>query len=105
MTTFKVIEIIDGDTIRVTPNFQWTAPTGQNIVGDKLRILGYILPLKQTYGYTYAKQKLEKLLLNKFVILKNAQYINELGIQWTACEVLVDNVDVSYYFPEYRVKQ
>lgn len=104
MTPFKVIQIIDGDTIKVIPNFQWTDPNGQNITGDTLRILGYILPHKQTYGYGYAKQKLEKLLLNKTVVLTNAQIINETGINQTACNVLVDNVDVSNYFPEYRVR-
>ena len=104
MTTFRVIQIIDGDTIKVTPNFQWTTPNGQIITNDTLRILGYILPHKQTYGYAYAKQKLSNLLLNKNVVLKNAQLINDNNVQWTACEVLVENVDVAYYFPEYRVK-
>ena len=104
MTPFKVIQVINGDTIKVAPNFQWTAPTGQNIAGDTLRVLGYILPVKQTYRYNYAKQKLEKLLLNKNIVLKNAQLINENNIQQTACEILVDNVDVAFYFPEYRVR-
>lgn len=104
MATFKVISVIDGDTIKVSPNFQWTTPNGQLITNDTVRILGYLLPNKQTYGYQYAKQKLEKLLLNRPVVLTNIQLITEFGQTWNACNVLVDNVDVSTYFPEYRVR-
>jgi len=97
--TFKVLEIIDEYTIKVSPNWAWVTPEGKNLIGDKLRINGYIIP--SSYNKTYAKEKLSRLLINREVILKNPQVINESNIK-ISCRVFIDNIDVSHYFPEYK---
>ena len=90
MALFKVISIIDGDTIRVSPN--WSL-NGRN--GDIVKIRGYRTPLEQ--DQPFVTKRVRNLLLNQSVELKNA-------IQFTAdseailCDVVLNGVNVSKYF-------
>ena len=64
--SFKVTEVIDGDTFEVSPNWKWKEETG-----NRVRPTGYDTPEKGQPGYEAAKDKLAKLILGKEVELKN----------------------------------
>lgn len=97
---FRVSEIIDGQTITVIPRWRWTTPSGIVLRGYKVKIKGYNV-LKNSHSSHYAFDKLQKLLSNKELVLKNAEEIEgETNI--IACNVFVENVDISNYFPEYK---
>ena len=52
---FKVINVVDGDTFEVSPNWKWN---GQ--VGNEVRPIGYDTPEKSSPEYQAAKDKLKK---------------------------------------------
>lgn len=90
--SFKVISIIDGDTIRVSPNWR----LGE-LSGDVVKILGYSPNDKD---HQVAAPKIKKLLFNKSVELKNASIYN-VASEALLCSVYLNNIDVRTYFPEY----
>ena len=92
MPLFKVITIIDGYTIKISPNWKW-----ENQEGNTIRIYGYEPP-KQGEESIFAKNKLEKLLLNQYVELKDP---NNLKGEVLACRIFRNSVDISRYFPEF----
>lgn len=104
MTTFKVIEISDGETIKLATNFKWNSPNGRIMVGNTVKINGYSLPPKNTFAYNYAKEKLELLLKHKMVVLKNPMLYKSLEGESVICDIFIDNINVVSYFPEYRIK-
>lgn len=104
MTTFKVIDIIDGETIKLASNFKWNSPHGRIMVGNTVKINGYNLPPKDTFAYNYVKEKLELLLKNKMVVLKNPILFKGLEGESIICDVFIDNINVVSYFPEYKIK-
>lgn len=106
MAIFKVVEIIDGDTIKVTPRWKIKRPNGEVITGDTLRIFGYVLPKAGTDDFIYAKLKLQRLLQDKEVSLKNPSFLptSEAKNALITCRVTLNDVDVSYYFPEFRIQ-
>ncbi len=58
--TFKVVHIIDGDTIEVMPPWKWGDRSG-----IRVRPSGYNIPEAGQSGYQNAMDKLRKLLLKK----------------------------------------
>ncbi|QYJ67728.1 hypothetical protein [Flavobacterium litorale] len=97
---FKVIEILNGEDIKVNPNWAWTNPEGVKLVGNTIKIKGYKLPNSNESHSDYAIAKLKKLIENREVVLKNPSVI-EGNSSMISCNVFIDNVDVSHYFPEY----
>ncbi|MEC4049575.1 hypothetical protein OX284_009060 [Flavobacterium sp. SUN046] len=97
---FKVIKIIDGETIQVQPNWEWTAPDGENLVGDTLKINGYKIQNIDMHS-NYATDKLKTLLIDKIVVLKNPKRLKNENTK-ISCSVFINDIDVAYYFPEYR---
>lgn len=92
---FQVINIIDGDTIRVSPN--WVLGEHK---GDIVRVKGYRTPKETEQGF--ATKKIRNLLINKLVDLKNAAKLNS-DSEALLSSVFLDNVDIATYFPEYIV--
>jgi hypothetical protein len=105
MNEFRVIDVIDGDTIKLSPGWNWKLSNGDTLKGDTIRIFGYHLPPEGSYGFNFAKEKLKKLLLNQNITLKNAMVLplNESKNSKIACKVLLNDVDIASYFPEYKV--
>ena len=93
---FKVIEIIDGDTIKVKPFWVWHKATG-----DIVRICGYEKP-KDGIEQEFSKNKLTNVLLNECVQLKNPECAIDEAL---ACSVLLRGINVSKYFPEFQNKK
>lgn len=89
--TRKVIEVIDGDTFRVSPKWKFKGRKG-NVV----RPTGYDTPEKGRRGYQEAKKKLKKLILGKKVELKNPIKITYNRL---LCNVYIN---LANSFPEYK---
>jgi hypothetical protein len=93
---FKVTDIIDACSIRVAPQWKYSNG-GVEFVDDKLKIIG----LNVDPSNTYIKQRLTSFLLGREVDLINPVLLsadpNTIRI---ACNVLMDNTDITYYFPE-----
>jgi len=94
---FKVTEIIDGNTFRISPGWKWNDKKGNTI-----RPMGYDTPEKGSPGYQKTKEKLEQLLLDKEVELKNPI---KLSYNRLLCDVFIDNHNLKDFFPEYLVKE
>lgn len=90
----KVSEVIDGDTFKISPEWKWTGQTG-----DTVRPLGYDAPEKGHPGYEPAKKKLENLILNKEVELRNPA---KLSYQRLLCDVYFGGKNLASFFPEYQ---
>lgn len=102
MINFRIIEIIDANTIKVEPGWSFTDTSGREFSDNKVKILGSnISPSDE-----YAKHRLSSLLINRDVELVNPKIIenNVNGAPVIACNVIVDKTDISYYFPEYSSK-
>jgi hypothetical protein len=108
---FKVIEIIDADTIKVSPIWIWKKEDGSTLQGDTLRIWGYFIPPTGTSASQYAKEKLIKILLNQMIELKNPRIISKPDFipilesdkkPQIACDVYLNDVNIILYFPEYK---
>ena len=94
MATFKVTEVIDGDTFKVSPNWKWDERTG-----DTVRPAGYDAPEEGKPGYQEAKAKLQGLILREAVELKNAVSVTYGRL---LCEVYVNGKNLADSFPEYQ---
>jgi len=92
--SFTVINVIDGDTFEVSPNWEWNNQTGSIV-----RISGYDTPEEGESGYKTAKEKLIKLILNKEVELKNTVRITYSRL---LCDVYYNGKNIINYFPEYQ---
>lgn len=92
--SFEVIEIIDGDTFKVAPNWEL-----DNETGNVVRPRGYNTPEKGKPGYQAAKEKLERLILGKYVELRNAI---KLTYDRLLCDVYYNGRNLADYFPEHQ---
>jgi len=92
---FRVTEIVDGDTFKISPNWKWNEQEG-----DTVRPNGYDTPEKGEPGYQAAKEKLERLILGKEVELKNT-----IGITYRRllCDVYVGGRNLADFFPKYQI--
>ena len=91
--SFKVIKVTDGDTIEVTPNWNWS-----NQEGSVVRPMGYDTPELGQPGYQAAKDKLARLALGKYVELRNAVSITYGRL---LCDVYYNGRNLADYFAEY----
>ena len=92
-SSFKVALVINGDTIKVSPNWVWG-----NSTGNVVRVIGY--SISTDVEAEWGKGKLEKLLSGESVELKNPAMRNmEL-----CCEVYLNDVNIARYFPELQRK-
>ena len=98
MSTFKVIQILDANTIRVSPHWKLATAEGE-MVDDKIKIFG----LNSASSNEYVRLRLESFLLNKEVELINPQMLNnDSSPAPITCTVLIDKTDITYYFPEFK---
>jgi len=89
-----VTEITDGDTFVVKPTWEW-----DNKKGNIVRPTGYNTPEKGQPGYQTAKEKLSRLILGKYVELKNAIKITYDRL---LCDVYYNGKNLADYFSEYQ---
>ncbi len=91
---FKVIEILSGDTLRVTPKWQWNNQTGEIVI-----IKGYSAPEKGMSGFESVQEKLKKIVENKEIVLRDPARITDGRL---ICEVLDNGKNIAEFFPEYQ---
>ncbi|NQX43062.1 hypothetical protein SAMN05421820_114113 [Pedobacter steynii] len=105
MTRFKVIEIVDIDVIKLSPDWK-VIEDGVEISGQTVKILGYTATRTEEFEVEYTMDKLKILLLNKSVFLANPVLIpdDENMQAKISCKVLLNDIDIANYFPEYRPK-
>lgn len=98
MATFKVIDIIDGNTIKVS-SWKW-----REYSGKRVRIVGYNIPDRDVYP-TYAKDKLKTILEGKTIELKGVIGVerpvpDKLNDDLIKCSVFLDEINIANYFRE-----
>ena len=93
MATFKVKQVIDGDTFDVEPNWEWSGKTG-----TRVRPTRFNAPEINTLGGQSAKRKLSNLILGKQVELREAKTIDRGRL---VCDVYFSGRHLAGYFPEY----
>ena len=93
---FAVDEVFDGDTFKVRNPWFLVGKTG-----DVVRPAGYNTPEKGEKGYEEAKRKLERLILNKKVEIRNFRAVG----RWERliADVYYKGKNLADYFPEYKV--
>lgn len=89
-----VIDVIDGHTFRISPKWKFLDETGNTIKAN-----GYIAPEPGDPRYLEAKEKLERLILDKEVILSNRKSITDGRLH---CDVFIGGRNLAGFFPEYR---
>jgi len=93
-TRFTVIEIINGDTFKISPGWKWN-----NEKGDTIRPTGYDTPEKGEPQFQEMREKLKQLLLNKEIELKNPI---KLSYNRLLCDVLVNGRNLAEFFEDYK---
>lgn len=91
---FQVIEVIDGDTFKVSPNWEWDGKTG-----DTVRPLGYDTPEIGEPEHEQMTQELSELILGKNVELKNVVNMTYGRI---LCDVYIGGNNLASYFSQYQ---
>lgn len=91
---FKVVEVIDGDTFRVQPTWNWKGHSG-----DRVRPIGWDAPERGQPGYLTAKSKLTELILGRTVDLRSPVRISYDRL---LCEVYLEGKNIASFFPAYR---
>jgi endonuclease YncB( thermonuclease family) len=94
MPDFRVVQVIDGDTFDVSPEWQW-----ERQQGSRVRPAGYDAPEINAYGGMTAKENLAKLVLGKTVEISSAHKIDRGRL---ICDVFFGGYNLADYFPEYR---
>lgn len=92
MDDFKIIEIVNANTIRVSPN--WAV---ENKQGDLVKISG----LDVAEDDQTVKQLLN-FFIDKYVDIGNPVLIEDSTEPEIECVVYIDNTDITYYFPPWR---
>lgn len=93
MATFKVIEIIDADTIKVSPKWMFKEEKG-----DIIKVSGYRTPPENLQ--IIASSRLKELIYQKEVELKDANFFNP-NSHALFCRVYLNGVDISKYFTDF----
>ena len=100
MNKFKIVEVLNGNTIRVTPHWKIKdESTGREFSGETLNINGF----NATKDDDYAKVRLQSFLTGKEVEL-SAPHLTERNLPTDpeiSCTVKLQETNIIYYFPEY----
>lgn len=86
--SFRVTEIIDGDTFKVDPNWEWKLKDGSMSTGDTVRIANINAAEKGTLLGDKATQTLFNKINQKTVELKNAVNLSYGRI---VCDVYIND--------------
>lgn len=96
MARFKVVEIVSGTTLRVTPEWKFAMPDGSDIFGDLIKVAGIVFEPRFSAP---VKRRFEIFLLGERVeAYKPTLTKDELAP--IECKITLDDTDVIKYFPE-----
>lgn len=91
----KVVEIINGNTVRIDTNWTWQGQTGNVVV-----ISGYNPAKLPDIGDTICKQRLTSLVFNKQIALFTPAVVKDGKLH---CNVMLGSSNIAAYFPEFKV--
>jgi|GEM_PF-635795 len=94
MDSFKVVGIIDGNTLQISPNWK----LGDSATGDTVKVAGYDAP-KTGKRALAIEQKLSVMLQNKTIQLDKPGGVENGKL---VCNVYFKGVNLSDYFQEFR---
>lgn len=94
MAEFRVVNIVDGDTFEVSPQWRWSGQDGAHV-----RPTGYDAPELHEYGGQAAKEKLSRLVLGEQVELRVAHKIDRGRL---VCDVYFKGRNLADFFPDYK---
>jgi len=95
-TAFKVTEVVDVDTLKVSPNWNLGDKKGDIVIAD-----GYNPPEQGRPDYQSAKEKLEKLILEFNGIVDLVDPIRIINGR-LLCDVYIGGTNLASFFPEYQ---
>jgi hypothetical protein len=95
MANFKVIQIVDANTIKVEQRWFFRGVYG-NLIKINSTIKDFKIPDADIF-----KKRLEYLLLNQSVDLRDPTEIVDNKL---SCLVFLNGVDISTYFPDIKIK-
>lgn len=90
MTTFTVTKVIDGDTLEVSPEWDFGETTGKRV-----RLAGVYAPELDEQEGKAAQKRLSDLVLNKEVRLHNAKNLSHGRL---VCDVFVNGRNIKNSF-------
>jgi len=91
---FKVTNVIDGNTLEVSPPWKWNDQSG-----IRVKAAGYTTPEEGQIGHQVAKKRLRTLLSGKETELKN---FVDIDYDRLVCNVYFNGKNLADYFPEYK---
>lgn len=96
MNTWEVLNIVNGNTITIKPNWKWRDGVGHQVVilGYKLSFSGQSTDLADSIAIS----RLSNTILGKQVVLQNPTKYEGNTL---FCEVHLNEVDVSKYFIDF----
>lgn len=100
MNEFKIKAILDNNNIQVTPNWTW-----RDRKGKEIRVRGLFAKKIESFGNFKINEKLQKLLLDKYIVMKNPEPIFTLDgkiAEFILCDIYLNGVNVINYFPEIK---
>ena len=93
METFTVVAVRDGNTIEVSPDWEFADETGVYVQAK-----GYNAPKTGKAAMSF-EQRLSTLLLNREIELKSPEGVQRNRL---VCEVYYNGMNLAEYFSEYR---
>ena len=104
MNAFKITEIVDADTLKVSPKWEIELKDNHAVSGNEIKIRG----LNTSEKKEIIVDRLKKLLLtgdneiqfNSPELIDGQDYEN--GV--VSCSVYVSHTNILYYFPEFAYK-
>ena len=99
---FRIQQILDGNTITVTPNWNWNGRTGNAVLINGYGAHPSLAADMRGFVGNVLRQRLISLLpVGTTVQLSNAISID--GQNRIVCDVIFNGVSVANYFPEYKL--
>ena len=93
MAFFTVMQIVDGDTFKVSPDWRWQQETGNCI-----RPTGYDAPELDSLSGALVRNQLARMILGKQVELASAYRVDRGRL---VCDVYFNGKKLDEYFPRY----
>lgn len=93
---FFVKEIIGVNKIKIKGSWTYRHSDGNEVI-----VRGVPSLTDQDHMYKEAKDRLSYLLLDQYILLKEAEFTDD-SKKIIICDVLLNNVNISKYFPDFE---
>jgi len=97
MGDFKVVEVVNATTIKVSPQWKFPKADGTPLTGDLIKISGLDVP--DTIEWVINRLKI-LLLEREIEAFTPTITVNQMAP--IECRVFLSETEILYYFPEYQ---